>query len=123
VSAGILLVLGGCFMLLAAVGLLRLPDLLLRMSATAKAATLGAALSVLGASLHFGDPGTVARAVVIIAFLFLTAPVASHMIGRAGYHKGMPLWEGTIADEGRPSATEESPSESRESSTRDDSLQ
>jgi multicomponent Na+:H+ antiporter subunit G len=105
-------------MLLAAVGLLRLPDLLLRISATAKAATLGAALSVLGASLHFGDLGTVARALVIVAFLFLTAPVASHMIGRAGYHKGMPLWRGTIEDEGRSRATKESASDSREQYTR-----
>ena len=107
-------------MLLAAVGLLRLPDVLLRMSATAKAATVGAALSVLGASLHFGDLGTVARAVIIIAFLFLTAPVASHMIGRAAYREGMPLWEGTMANEGRSSATEKRASKSRESSTRGD---
>jgi multicomponent Na+:H+ antiporter subunit G len=37
--------------------------------------------------------------VVIVAFLFLTAPVAAHAIGRAGYRRGSPLWTGTTADE------------------------
>jgi multicomponent Na+:H+ antiporter subunit G len=101
VIAAILLALGSAFMLLAAVGLVRLPDLFLRMSATAKAATLGAALMLLGAGLHFGDGAVLARALVIVVFLFLTAPVAAHMIGRAGYRRGGPIWEGTIADEAK----------------------
>jgi multicomponent Na+:H+ antiporter subunit G len=36
---------------------------------------------------------------VIVAFLFLTAPLAAHAIGRAGYRRRSPLWEGTVADE------------------------
>ena len=95
----VLLVLGALFMLLAGVGLVRLPDLYLRMSATSKAATLGASLMLLGAAAHFGTLATAGRAVVIVAFLFLTAPVAAHCIGRAGYRRGSPLWKGTIADE------------------------
>jgi multicomponent Na+:H+ antiporter subunit G len=97
--AGVLLVLGASFMLLAAVGLVRLPDLYLRMSATSKAATLGASLVLLGAALHFGTAAVAGRSAVIVAFLFLTAPVAAHAIGRAGYRRGSPLWEGTGADE------------------------
>ena len=96
-----LLVLGAAFMLLAGVGLIRLPDLFLRMSATAKAATLGAALTVLGAAVHFGDAAVGGRAIVIVLFLFLTAPVAAHKIGRAGYRRGSPLYEGTICDEAK----------------------
>jgi multicomponent Na+:H+ antiporter subunit G len=99
--AAILLVLGAAFMLVAGVGLLRLPDLFLRMSATAKAATLGAALTALGAAVHFGDAAVVGRAVVIVLFLFLTAPVAAHKIGRAGYRRGSPLYEGTVCDEAK----------------------
>ena len=99
--AAILLILGSAFMLLAGVGLLRLPDLFLRMSATAKAATLGAALTALGAAAHFGDAATAGKALVIVFFLFLTAPVAAHKIGRAGYRRGAPLYEGTICDEAK----------------------
>ena len=95
----LLLVLGALFMLLAAVGLVRLPDLYLRMSATSKAATLGASLVLLGAAVHFGTAAVAGRAVVIVAFLFLTAPVAAQTIGRAGYRRKSPLWQGTIADE------------------------
>ena len=107
--AGLFLILGATFMLVAAIGLLRLPDLLLRMSATAKAATLGAALMVLGASLHFGTVTLLARAAVIILFLFMTAPVAAHMIGRAGYRRGAPLWDGTLTDEAQDHLRERPP--------------
>jgi multicomponent Na+:H+ antiporter subunit G len=94
-----LLVLGASFMLLAAVGLVRLPDVYLRMSAASKAATLGASLVLLGAALHFGSAAVAGRALVIVAFLFLTAPVAAHVIARAAYRRRSPLWSGTIADE------------------------
>jgi multicomponent Na+:H+ antiporter subunit G len=94
-----LLVLGAGFMLLAAIGLVRLPDVYLRMSAASKAATLGASLVLVGAAVHFGTAAVAGRAIVIAAFLFLTAPVAAHVIGRAAYRRGSPLWEGTIADE------------------------
>ncbi len=95
----VLLVLGALFMLLAGIGLVRLPDVYLRMSAASKAATLGASLLLLAAALHFGTAAVAGRAVVIVAFLFLTAPVAAHMIGRAGYRRHSPLWKGTIVDE------------------------
>jgi multicomponent Na+:H+ antiporter subunit G len=81
------------------VGVARLPDVYMRMSASSKAATLGASLVLLGAALHFGTAAGAGRAVVIVAFLLLTAPLAAHAIGRAGYRRGGPLWKGTIADE------------------------
>jgi multicomponent Na+:H+ antiporter subunit G len=99
ILAAALLVLGAAFMALGAVGLVRLPDVYMRMSASSKAATLGASLALLGAAVHFGTAAVAGRAVVIVAFLFLTAPVAAHAIGRAGYRRRSPLWEGTIADE------------------------
>jgi multicomponent Na+:H+ antiporter subunit G len=97
--AGALVLLGAVFMALGAVGLVRLPDVYMRMSASSKAATLGASLVLLGAAVHFGTAAVAGRAVVIVAFLFLTAPVAAHAIGRAGYRRRSPLWTGTIADE------------------------
>ncbi len=100
-TAAILLVLGAIFMLLAGVGLVRLPDLFLRLSATSKAATLGAALTLIGAAAHFGDGAILGRAIAVVFFLFLTAPVAAHKIGRAGYRRGSRLYEGTICDEAR----------------------
>lgn len=99
VISAALIVIGGGFMLLAGVGILRMPDLFMRMQAATKAATLGAGCMLLAVAVHFGELTVVARALLVIAFIFLTAPVAAHMIARAAYSVGTPLWEGTIADE------------------------
>lgn len=95
----LLMLLGASFMALAGLGLLRMPDLFLRMSSTAKAGTLGAGLLLLGAAIHFDNFSISTRAVAIIVFLLLTAPVAAHMIGRAAYFDGVPLWKGTVQDD------------------------
>jgi monovalent cation:H+ antiporter-2, CPA2 family len=50
-------------------------------------------------AVHFGELGVATRAVATVIFVFLTAPVAAHMIARASYFVGVPLWEGTIIDE------------------------
>jgi multicomponent Na+:H+ antiporter subunit G len=90
---------GSVFMLIAALGVLRMPDLLTRMHATTKAGVLGAGLTMVAVALHFGTEPVIAKAVAVIAFLLLTAPVAAHAIGRAGYFMGVPLWENTQVDE------------------------
>jgi multicomponent Na+:H+ antiporter subunit G len=98
ITAG-LLVIGGTLALLAAVGVVRLPDLFTRMQASTKAATLGIGCILLALAVYFNDLGVTVRVLLVIAFLFLTAPVAAHMIGRAAYFDGVPLWEGTLMDE------------------------
>ena len=94
-----LIVLGAFLMFLAGVGLLRLPDIFLRMSAATKASTLGAGFILLGAALYFEELGTTSRAIATIFFLLLTGPVAAHRIARAAYFDGSPLWEGTLRDD------------------------
>jgi multicomponent Na+:H+ antiporter subunit G len=93
------LIVGASFTLLAAIGILRLPDLFTRMQASTKAATLGVACVMMAALSFFADLAVSARAVLIIGALFLTAPVAAHAIGRAAYLRGVELWEGTLFDE------------------------
>ncbi len=93
------IIVGTLFMLLSAVGLLRMPDLYTRMSATTKASTLGVGFILIGTAIYFGEIGIVSRAVIIIIFLFITAPIAAHMIGRAAYFDGIPLWKGTVIDQ------------------------
>ena len=81
--AGVLVLLGAAFSLIAALGLVRLPDVFTRMHAATKAGVLGASLILVAAGLVFSDGGTWARIVSSIFFLLLTAPIAAHMIGRA----------------------------------------
>jgi len=97
--SAILMLAGGAFMLVAGIGVVRMPDLLLRMHAATKAGTLGAGLILAAVGVFFGDFATGIRALVAIVFLVLTAPVAAHVIGRAAYRTGVALWEGTALDE------------------------
>ena len=95
----ILIMLGGAFAAVAGIGLVRLPDVLIRMHASTKAGTLGVGLIVLAVSIHFANSLAITKALLIIAFLLLTAPVAAHLIGRAAYRRGLPLWERTLMDD------------------------
>ncbi len=97
-AAGLMLI-GALFMLVGSLGVLRMPDLFLRMSASTKAATLGSASILLAVAVHFGTTGVASRAIATIVFLLLTAPVAAHMLGRAGYFVGVKLADSTLIDE------------------------
>ena len=99
VITAVLLLSGGLFALAAAVGVLRLPDVLIRMHASTKAGTLGCGLILVALAVHSGETTVITRAIVAIVFLLLTAPIAAHMIGRAAYRTGAPLWKGTVIDE------------------------
>ncbi len=95
----LLLLTGALFMLLAALGLLRMPDLLMRMHATTKAGALGSGLIMLAVAVFYRDAGVLTQAFVVVVFIMLTAPVAAHIIGRAGYFVGVPLWPNMVRDE------------------------
>ena len=97
--ASFLLCIGAIFLLVAGVGIIRMPDLYSRIQASTKAATLGVGCIVLAMAFHFIDLGVTVRSLLVIAFLFTTTPVAAHVIGRAAYFVGVPLWEMTIVDE------------------------
>ena len=94
-----LLILGATFMFLSAVGILRMPDLYTRMSATSKAASLGSGLMLVAVAVHFNSVMMTTRALAAILFIFLTVPVAAHVIGRAAYQFGVPLWHETRRDD------------------------
>jgi multicomponent Na+:H+ antiporter subunit G len=94
-----LLIVGSLFCLVAAVGMLRLPDTLIRMHAATKAGALGTGCILAAEAVVAGELGTTLRAAAIIVFLLLTAPVAAHLIGRAAYHRGIQLFDKTWIDE------------------------
>lgn len=91
--------LGAIFIVLAGVGVVRMPDIYLRISVTTKAATLGIGLLLGCAALYFQDSGVTSRVLAIIFFMLLTAPVGAHLIGRAAYFIGVPLWKKSKLDD------------------------
>ncbi|MFT4610545.1 MAG: multicomponent Na+:H+ antiporter subunit G [Cellvibrionaceae bacterium] len=86
-------------MVLAAIGLLKFPDLPIRMHATTKSGVFATCLIMIAVALYFRQTDITARVIAIITFILITAPVAAHAIGRAAYFAGVPLWPGTIKDE------------------------
>lgn len=96
---GIIATLGTLFVLLAGVGILRMPDTYLRMAVTTKAATLGIGLILVAAAVYFNDLSTTTRVLAVIIFILLTAPVGAHLIGKASYFTGVKMWEKTLMDD------------------------
>ncbi len=90
---------GALSILFASIGILRMPDVYLRLSVTVKAATLGIGLLLACAAIIFPDVSVTTKAFAIAFFIILTAPVAAHMIGRTAYRTGLPTWKGTVIDE------------------------
>lgn len=102
ILAGLVLMTTGVLLvLIAAIGVHRLPDAFQRMHSATKAGTLGTALTIIG-SLLAGEQIAPATAIVTILFMLVTVPVAAQLLGRAAYVSGA-----TIARLVRPDPLEE----------------
>jgi multicomponent Na+:H+ antiporter subunit G len=93
-----LMVLGTIFIFLAAVGLLKMPDVFLRMSASTIAATLGVSSILIALAVHFADFGITVHVIGTNIFLFLTVPVGAHLMGRAAHKAKYHQWDKTVVD-------------------------
>lgn len=76
------------FFFIATIGLVRLPDLYTRMHAGTKAGTVAVSFMLASLALAYEDVDVTSRAIGAIIFIFLTAPVGSHMIGKAMRDQG-----------------------------------
>lgn len=94
VIAGSLIILGGAFAIIGGLGLLRMPDVLIRMHASTKIGTLSTGLILVGCAIVYASPDVIIRAIAIMLFILLTAPIGAHMMGRSVLSTGVPLWKG-----------------------------
>lgn len=99
IVSAIVIMVGVLFVVIGAVGLLRLPDFYIRVSAITKAATVGVACIMIGVALNYNEISVALKAFAVVLFLMITSPIASHIIGRAAYNDGVPLWKKTQFDE------------------------
>ncbi|NMR20069.1 monovalent cation/H(+) antiporter subunit G [Cellulomonas fimi] len=86
--AGLFFLSGALLAFAAGVGLVRFPDLLARMHSATKPQVLGLILALIGLALRLRSGDVLWMLVLIVLFQLLTSPVASHMVGRAGYRTG-----------------------------------
>lgn len=87
-AGALLLLAGSIFGLIAAVGVLRLPDLYTRLHAASKAGAVGGGMILLAVALVSFDGAVALRALIGIGFLLMTTPVAAHLLARASYKSG-----------------------------------
>lgn len=78
----ILLFLGSVFILIAAIGLLRFGESFSRMHATTKATSFGLLLILAGVVFYFLSIIVAIKALLVIVFVYLTAPLAAHSISK-----------------------------------------
>lgn len=87
-----LILFGSGFALIAAIGLLRFPDLYTRMHAASKAGTLGSGVLLIALAVDSHQLDIITRAVAGFVFLLLTAPLSAHLLARAAYIIGQKPW-------------------------------
>jgi multicomponent Na+:H+ antiporter subunit G len=98
-----LILTGAGFILTAAIGVVRLPDVLCRSHAVAKALTLGLFLMLLGLWVHLGDSNAALKISLAIFFQLVTIPLASHLVGLLALQKNIPRWKERPVDDHRKS--------------------
>lgn len=92
VFAGAFLLAGLFFLVVGAIGVLRLPDFYTRLHAMGKCDTLGLLLSLLGLMLYEGASFLTLKLLLIWIFILLANPTATHALSRAAYHAGLKPW-------------------------------
>ncbi|AOH56928.1 Na+/H+ antiporter subunit G [Peribacillus muralis] len=101
ILSALFLLMGVFLFLVSAFGIIRLPDVYTRNHAVSKSSTLGILFILIGTLLfffhqhgHFDF-----RIVLAIIFIFMTSPVAGHLINRSAYHSGVKMWDQSVQDD------------------------
>ncbi len=105
---------GAFFVLAAAIGIVRLPDVLCRSHALAKGMTLGISLMLAGLWIHLGRAEETSGLKIALAVFFqlLTIPVASHLLSLVAWKQDLPRWRhAPVADHRQPPAQNPPPAE------------
>ncbi|MFW5821139.1 MAG: monovalent cation/H(+) antiporter subunit G [Bacteroidota bacterium] len=79
----VFLISGSLLIFIAGIGILRLPDIYMRMHALTKATSLAIMLMLIGAGIYFPVLSVFFKALIIIVFLYLTIPVAANLLGKS----------------------------------------
>ncbi|MGJ8676299.1 MAG: monovalent cation/H(+) antiporter subunit G [Akkermansiaceae bacterium] len=88
-----LLIAGALFSLIAALGIIRMPDVFCRMHTATKAGAFGLTLVLLGIIAAAPEPRVIIQCALITIFFYLTAPIAAQMIGTIALRKSPEIWK------------------------------
>ena len=92
----IFIVSGLFFLIVAAIGVIRLPDVFSRSHAVSLTDSLGAFLMLFGVALHEGIGINALKILVVLVLLYILNPVISHATIRAALRAGLKPWKKKI---------------------------
>lgn len=95
-TGAVVALIGSIFLLLGALGVLRMPDLYNRMQAGTKATTLGSLLTLAGIGLY--HPAWLPQMIMLALFIVMTNPLSSHALARAAHHSKVTMSDKTVED-------------------------
>ena len=93
IITGVSLAVGCFFVLVASIGIVRFPDFYSRMHPAGNADTLGQAMILLGLMVYEGFSFVSVKLLIIIVFIFIANPTATHALAKAAYVVGLKPWE------------------------------
>ncbi len=96
IIGGAVSILGALFLLLASIGLIRMPDVYNRMQTGTKATTFGTIMFLGG--IGIATPSMATKLIILVLFIVLTNPVSSHVLARAAHFAGVPLADRSVTD-------------------------
>jgi multicomponent Na+:H+ antiporter subunit G len=97
-AAALCLLVGAAFILLAAIGVYRMPDVYLKCHTASKASTMGKIFMFSALAFYFWDFSVLIKAMLIVLFFFLTTPVSTHLFVRAARRANSPRCKETVLD-------------------------
>jgi multicomponent Na+:H+ antiporter subunit G len=93
IITGILLALGCFFIVISSIGIVRFPDFYSRIHPAGKTDTLGQMLILLGLMVYEGLSLVSLKLFIIIIFIFIANPTATHALAKAAYVSGIEPWK------------------------------
>lgn len=114
IASWICIVAGSALCVIGGIGMLRLPDLYTRIHAASVADSGGMLLLLTGLMIQAGLGLTTVRLLLIVVFLLITSPTATHALARAARHDGVAPEADTSSVEAVPGADDMAPAEPRE---------
>ncbi|TXR54552.1 Na+/H+ antiporter subunit G [Reinekea thalattae] len=98
IITAVLLLIGGLFLFIGSIGLVRLPDFFTRLHAPTKASTLGIGAVLIASLVYFSsqESGINIKELLITLFIVLSAPITAHMLSKAALHVRLPMQDNTL---------------------------
>jgi len=102
-TIALLVLIGAFFTLVGSIGLYKLPDFFMRLHGPTKATTLGVGAILVASAIYFTVRESLSlHEVLVMLFLFITAPVSAHLMAKSALHLRMKTIERTRGEQDMP---------------------